>query len=167
MNRPRLAPLVLALALSLTAAPALVPVFAQKSTLAPEVARVSREPKVIVNQIQLAIREEKKALSGFESFDSEEALAQARQAATNAYVLVRAARYGVEDIKDFRNRHRKPADPILDLVFQKVDRAWNNARWPGDSYQAPGGGRARYLQESIQRMHEAVNLLEQVLYMWP
>lgn len=163
MNRYWLVPYGLAFVLSVAAAPALVPALAQKSTLPPGVAKNTLNPQTIVNQITLAIQEEKKALAGFEAHGSEEALAEARQAAVNAYILLRVARSNLEDVKD----RKKFPDPVLDLVFQRVHRAWNNARWPIDAYQPPGSGRARYVQDSIQRMTEAISLMEQVLYMWP
>lgn len=167
MNRRRLAPCAAALVLSLTVVPAMLPALAQKATLAPGLAKVSREPKVIVNQIQLAIEEEKKALAGFESAASEEALIEARQAAINAYVLIRSARNGVEDIRDRNHRQGKFPDPLLELVWVRIDRAWNTSRWPVDAYQPPGSGRARYIQDSIERMRESVALLHQIIYMWP
>jgi hypothetical protein len=149
----------LALLVTLGHAPAL----AQKFTLPREQGRLSSDPRVIVTQIQLAIAEEKKALAGYEVADVNDSIADAHQAASNAYVLIRVARAGMEIIK----AKKKFSDPVIELAFQKVDKAWNRSRGPVDGNWGPGPQRARYMQDSIQRMNDVIALLEQVLLMWP
>jgi hypothetical protein len=148
--------------LALIVALAHVPALAQKSTLAPGVAKASTEPRTIVNQIELAIAEEKKALAGYEAAGVNDSIEDAHQAASNAYVLIRSAREGIRLI-----RVRKKFDPVMDVVYQRIDTAWNRSRGPVDGNYGPGPARARYMQNSIERMYETIALLEQVLLMWP
>ena len=80
----------------------------------------------------------------------------ALQAARDAYVLMRAARHGL----NWRREARKFPDPILDLVFKRVEDAWNLSRTPVDR---TGYGPVDYAQMSIRDMTQAIRLLDQAL----
>jgi hypothetical protein len=150
----------LGLAIALFPAPGL----AQKTTLAPGAARVSTEPKVIVRQIELAIEQEKKALAGYEAAGPQDSIEEAHQAAANGYVLIRSAKDGIGQI---RARNKKFPDPVIDLVLQKMNAAWNRSRGPVDHLAPPGNARVGYLRTSVRQLSETIVMLEQVLLIWP
>ena len=138
-------PLAAALAVLALAQPAL----AQKSTLPQALTKVSIEPQIIAGQLRMAIGEEKRALAGYE-------------AARNAYVLIRAARSGMGQIR----ARKKFPDPVLDLVRSKVTQAWNRSRAPVDHINW-GGPKDKYLEASRRQLAETIGMLEQILAMWP
>ncbi len=161
MSRSLALSAVTVLLISASLAPS--PSLAQKTTLAPGQARVSNEPRVIVQQIQQAIEQEKKALAAYEVIGPEDSVEVAHQAASNAYVLIRSAKDGIASIK----ARKKYPDPVLDLVHQKMVAAWNRSRSPVDKVAAPGKGRVVYVQTSIRQINETIVMLDQVLLMWP
>lgn len=139
-------------------------VLAQKTTLAPGAAKVSTSPLVIVQQIQLAIGEEKRALAAYEVAGPHDSIEEAHQAAANGYVLIRSAREGVQGI---RATKKKFPDPVLEEVLQKLNVAWNKSRGPVDHISPPGNMRVGYLKASVRQFNETIVILEQVLLMWP
>jgi len=78
------------------------------------------------------------------------------QAARDGYVLMRAARHGLNWQRD----DRKFPHPILDMVFKRVEDAWNLARTPVDR---TGSDPVVYAQMSIPHMTQAIRLLDQAL----
>lgn len=141
------------------------PVLAQKTTLPPGTAKVSTEPVVIVQQIKLAIAEERKAMAFYEVAGPHDSIEEAHQAASNGYVLIRSAKEGVQGI---RATKKKFPDPVLEVVLQKLNAAWNKSRGPVD-HIAPAGGNSRmgYLKVSVRQFSETIAMLEQILLMWP
>jgi hypothetical protein len=136
------------------------PTTAQKATL-PE-PRISIQPTTIANQIGMAIVEERRALAGYEAAAPDDDLTGPHQAATNAYVLIRAAREGMFRIKNLK----KFEDPVLDLAFKKVTAAWNRSRAPVDRLSW-GGRRDQYLEVSRRQLAETIVMLEELLVIWP
>ena len=151
-------PLAAALAVLALAQPAL----AQKSTLPQALTKVSIEPQIIAGQLRMAIGEEKRALAGYEAARPSDSLTEYHQAASNAYVLIRAARSGMGQI----GARKKVRDPVLDLVRSKVTQAWNRSRAPVDHINW-GGPKDKYLEASRRQLAETIGMLEQILAMWP
>lgn len=84
------------------------------------------------------------------------------QNARNTYILIRAARAGMEI---YKSEQRFP-DPLLDLMFQNVTEAWTRARTPVDkaTWRMP---RDEYLSLSIQELSRSLRLLDQTLIILP
>ncbi len=139
------------------------PLPAQQVTLPASIVKVSAEPVVIASQLRLAVDLERKALAGLEEAGELGPLDSAHRSASNAYVLIRAAREGMETIRYSKKRF---PDPVLDLVFKKVDRAWNVSRTPVD-HLSWGHTRSEYLTISVGALTEAIQILDQVLMLWP
>ena len=130
---------------------AATPAVAQKSTLPESVTKPSTQRPTITKQLELAVSEERRALAGFEQAATEEDILVAHQAASNAYVLIRAAREGMYRIKGINSMHKRPEDPMLEISFKKVTAAWNRAarrRWTGSTRRAR---RATYLETARHR----------------
>lgn len=138
------------------------PVSAQKSTLPESLVRVSQQPSVIVNQLGMAITEERRALEGYNAAAPDDDISGPHQAASNAYVLIRAAREGIWRIKTLK----KFEDPVLELVHKKVTAAWNRSRAPVDRLNW-GGRRDQYLESSRKQLAETIAMLEEILLVWP
>jgi hypothetical protein len=78
------------------------------------------------------------------------------QAARDAYVLMRSARHGL----GWQREARKFPDPILDMVFKRVEDAWNLSRTPVDR---TGYDPVRYAEVSVRDMTKAIRFLDQAL----
>ena len=131
---------------------------AQYSSLPANVIAPSAENSVIRNQLTLARKLEQQALQGFLALPRGNSVPidpVSHQAAANAYVLIRAARHGMGWQKD----RKKFQDPTFDLVFKRVDDAWNLARTPVDR---PDKG-----ELVLEDMNKAIRLLDQALAMMP
>lgn len=139
------------------------PAAAQQSTLPANVVAPSKENRVIRNQLTLARKLEQQALDGITAGPPDNAVPidpVALQAARDAYVLIRAARHGM----GWQKEGKKLPDPLLDLVYQRVDKAWNLSRTPVDRKDMR---RAEYIEVSVRDMTQAISLLDQVLVMMP
>jgi len=148
----------LALVISIwLAAPLLVT--AQPTSLAPNVIAPSRESSVIRNQLTMARKLEQQALHGIMAIPADNSTpvdATSLQAARDAYVLIRAARHGL----GWQREAKKFPDPILDMVFKRVEDAWNLSRTPVDR---TGYEPVAYAQVSLRDMTQAIRLLDQAL----
>jgi hypothetical protein len=153
----------IATALAVLAIVVPAPALAQKTTLPATVTKVSSQPTVIVSQLQTAIAEEKRALAIYQAAAPTDDLSEGHMAASNAYVAIRSARAGMSEIR----AKKKFADPVLDLAYEKVNRAWNRSRGPVDHMPPLGNLRQGYLVTSARQMDEVIGWLEQVLLMWP
>lgn len=80
--------------------------------------------------------------------------------ARSTYVLIRAARHGMELQ---RERQRYP-DPMVDLAFKRVDQAWNLARVPIDYRDLP---RDQYIPRAAGDLAQALRLIDQALVILP
>lgn len=164
MTRPRSTRAIVAavIALSLVWAG---PAPAQKTTLPPSLNTSNPQSAFIKNQLKVARDLGRKALAGLEAMPADDSMPideTTLQNARDAYVLIRAARHGMELAKE---QSRFP-DPTLDLAFKRVDAAWNLARGPVDRARS-GIPRAQYKQESIQNLNQAVRLLDQAMVIMP
>lgn len=134
-------------------------VTAQPTSLAPNVIAPSRETSVIRNQLTMARKLEQQALQGIMAISADNSTpvdATSLQAARDAYVLMRAARHGL----GWQREAKKFPDPILDMVFKRVEDAWNLSRTPVDR---TGYEPVAYAQVSLRDMTQAIRLLDQAL----
>jgi len=134
-------------------------VTAQPTSLAPNVIAPSRETSVIRNQLTMARKLEQQALQGIMAISADNSTpvdATSLQAARDAYVLIRAARHGL----GWQREAKKFPDPILDMVFKRVEDAWNLSRTPVDR---TGYEPVAYAQVSLRDMTQAIRLLDQAL----
>ena len=106
---------------------------------------------------------QKRALEIYQTLGPTDDISEGHKAASNAYVAIRAARTNMGEIKS----KKKYADPVLDLAFDKVTKAWNRSRGPVDHVAPPGNGRMPYIQTAMRQMNEVIVALEQILLMWP
>jgi hypothetical protein len=146
-----------------------LPAGAQTSSLPANVITPSSQSAVISNQLRLAKQLGGKALAGLQATSSDDAIPidpTVIQAARDTYVLIRAARHGMELSKEEQNLKHRPPDPVLDLTFKRVTQAWDLSRIPVDKYSW-GIPRADYLSQSIPALSQAIRLLDQALVMMP
>jgi hypothetical protein len=155
-----------ALAISLVLLPnAPMIVGAQETTLAKSTLEPSRNPAVIAGQLRLAAELGRKALSGFQAAPTDDSVPldeNILRAARNTYVLIRAARAGLEHTIE----RQKYPDPVIDLVFKRVDKAWNLSRTPVDKITW-GIPRQEYLTISVRDLDQALRLVDQALVLLP
>jgi hypothetical protein len=107
----------------------------------------------------------RKTLAGLQALPADDSIRideGTLQNARDTYVLIRAARRGMELSKE-TSRFR---DPVMEMAFKRVDSAWNLARTPVDR-ASDGVSRQQYLQESIRNLSEALRLLDQALVLMP
>ena len=157
-------PALMAVAVALTLLWA-APARAQKTTLPPSLNTSRPESTFIRQQLRVAGELGNKALAGFQASPSDDSTPideTALQNARDAYVLIRAARHGMELAKA---KSRFP-DPTFDMAFKRVDNAWNLSRIPVDK-SSWGLNRRQYLQESIESLSQAVRLLDQAMAIMP
>ena len=143
----------------------ILPAGAQTSSLPTSVITPSPQSSVISNQLRLAKQLGGKALAGLQAARSDGAIPiepSVIQAARDTYVLIRAARHGIELAKSAQ----KFPDPVLDFTFKRVTQAWDLSRIPVDKYSW-GIPRADYLRQSIPALSQAMRLLDQALAVMP
>jgi len=136
----------------------ILPAVAQQTTLPPNVIAPSRENSVIRNQLTLAKKFEQQALQGFMAIPADNSIPvdeTSHQAARDAYVLIRAARHGM----GWQKEAKKFPDPVFDLIYKRVDEAWNLSRTPVDH--------ASSVERAVRDANQAIRLLDQVLIMMP
>jgi hypothetical protein len=141
------------------------PAVAQQGSLPANVVAPSGQTSVIRNQLTLARKLEQQAMHGIMALPGDNSIPidpVALQAARDAYILIRAARHGM----GWQKEAMKFPDPVFDLVYKRVDDAWNLARIPVDAASS-GMDRADYVQRSTQSMTKAIRLLDQALVMMP
>jgi hypothetical protein len=141
------------------------PAPAQKTTVHESLLAQRPDPTWWMGQLRQARQFGDKALAGLQASDrsnSDLVEETVLQAARDTYVLIRAARGGIETART----DRRFSGPILDLVFRRVDEAWNLARVPVDQVTS-GRSRADYLDASIPSLQRALRLLDQVFVLMP
>ena len=142
------------------------PALAQKSTLPPTLITSNPQSAFIKNQLNISIDLARKTLAGLEAMPADDSIPideSMLQNARNTYVLIRAARHGMELAKE---GSRYP-DPVMDLAFKRVQEAWATARTPIDRSSSAGIPRGQYIQESIQQLNLVVRLLNQAVVIMP
>lgn len=139
---------------------------AQKTTLPPGLNTSNPQNAFIKNQLRISTDLARKTLAGLEAMPPDDSIpidAGMLQDARDTYVLIRAARHGMELAKE---QSRYP-DPVMDLVYKRVTDAWNLARNPIDRSSSAGIPRQRYIQESIQSLNQAIRLVNQAMMLMP
>lgn len=141
------------------------PAEAQKTTLAPNTLAVKRDQRWWTGQLRVARDLGQKALVGFRNAPTDEGSPideTVYQAARDYYVLIRAARYGIEgSVSD-----DKWKDPMLELTARKVDEAWHLSRTAVDKASS-AMPRREYLELAIHDLSQSVRLLDLVLVTLP
>ncbi len=141
------------------------PVEAQKTSLPASTVAASKDQAVIARQLQLASQLGKRCLAELQATSPDDPSRvddSIVQKARDTYVLIRAARHGME----LQAESQKFADPFRELVFQRVDAAWNLSRTAVDKYNS-APSRADYLPAAIRDLGEAMRLLDQALILMP
>ena len=101
---------------------------------------------------------EQQALQGFMAIPGDNSIPvdeASHQAARDAYVLIRAARHGM----GWQKEAKKFPDPVFDLIYKRVDDAWNLSRTAVDHAGSP--------DRAVRDASQAIRLLDQVLVMMP
>src|SRR5882724_7783228 len=83
------------------------------------------------------------------------------RSAHNAYLLIRAARWGIDLAMQRQTTYQ---DPTLALAHNRIDEAWNLARYPWDFRNNP---RAEYISTSVQNLSRSVKIVQLVLVILP
>ncbi len=140
-------------------------VTAQPTSLPPSMTKASMNMGTIKRQLQMAQRLGRTALQELQAspMDNSTPLADSTiRASRDTYVLIRAAKEGLELRKD----RQKSPDPVLDLAYKRVFQAWNLSRTPADrlSWSMP---RKQYLAISVRDMGQALQLVDQALGILP
>jgi hypothetical protein len=141
------------------------PARAQKTTVPESLLAQRAERTWWMGQLRQARQFGGRALAGLQGTqpnDSDPVEETVLQAARDTYVLIRSARGGIEMARSDR-RHN---DPVLDLVFRRVDEAWVLARAPVDQ-ASWGKSKAEYLDVSISSLRQSLRLLDQVFVLMP
>jgi len=123
----------------------------------------SREPTVFKAQLLQFTQLSRRTLREIQALPVDDSVPvdpQVHRNARQAYVLIRAARWGME----LAIQRQTYQDPILSLAHKRVDVAWNLARFPVDNTGLP---RAEYINKSVQDVTRAVQLVNQALAMLP
>jgi hypothetical protein len=141
------------------------PACAQKSSLPANMVRIGKEQGWWTGQLRMARQIGEKALVGLQNAPVDDSVPideGVLQAARDTYVLIRAARHGIEIFKG----EQKFPDPVIDLTQQRVTEAWNLARTPVDkiTYNL---SRQEYLTVAIRDLGNSLRLLDQVLILLP
>jgi len=134
---------------------------AQPTSLPASVLTPSTDNSVLRNQLTLARKLERQALEGIRALPGDDSAPIdpiSLQAARDAYVLMRVVRHGMT----WQMERRKFPDPIQDLVFKRVEDAWNLSRTPVDR-ATWATERAEYVRISVRDMSQALRLLDQAL----
>jgi len=142
------------------------PALAQKTTLPPTLNTSNPQSAFIKNQLKISTDLARKTLAGLETMPADDSIPideRMLQNARDTYVLIRAARHGMELAKE---TSRFP-DPTMDLAYKRVDQAWNLARNPVDRSSSAGIPRAQYIQESIQSLNQVIRLINQAMMIMP
>lgn len=155
----------LTVVLALVLMAAAVPVHAQKTTVPGSTTVVKREQKWWTGQLRLAREFGRKALIGFQNAPTDDGTPideAVHQAARDAYVLIRAARYGIEGAINDDKFH----DPMLEITARKINEAWHLCRSPVDKASS-SMPRQEYLALAVRDLGQSMRLLDQVLIILP
>ncbi len=145
---------------------------AQKVTLPDQVIQSSADVAVQKRQLQLASELGRRVLQKLQAVPinrdapvDESMLQDAR----NTYVLIRAAKEGME-ATEYRRENaargfQKEPDPMFVVTYKRVFDAWNLARTPVD--MGRDDDRSRYIAASIHDLGRALQLVDQVLVLIP
>jgi len=143
---------------------ATVPAEAQKTTLPASATVVKRDQKWWTGQLRLSRELGQKALVAFQNVpdDGSPIDESVHQAARDYYVLIRAARYGIEGSVNDDKYH----DPLLELTARKVNEAWHLSRSPVDKASS-SMPRQEFLTLAVHDLRQSLRLLDLVLITLP
>ncbi len=145
---------------------------AQKVTLPAEVIQSSPDVSVQKRQLRLAGELGRRVLQGLQAASANRDVPvdeSVIQDARNTYVLIRAAKEGME-ATEYRRQvaakgFMKDPDPMFEFMHRRVFDAWNLARTPVD--MGHNDDRPLYLATSIRNLGQALQLVDQVLVLLP
>lgn len=123
----------------------------------------NREPAVFKDQLQqftLLTRKNLRDIQALPVNDSNPVDPTVRHNARQAYMLVRAAHWGM----GLAIERQTYPDPTLRLAQKRVEVAWHLARFPVDNTALP---RAEYISRSVQDLSRSLRLVQQALVMLP
>jgi len=141
------------------------PLHSWPTTLPANQIRVGKEKELWTRQLEMARRIGGKALLGLRNAPMDDSVpidSSVLQAARDNYVLIRAAKQGMEI---FKNDQKFP-DPIMELAVQRVTAAWHLARTAVDRHSW-GLSRQEYLTVAVRDLGMSVQLVDQVLIILP
>jgi hypothetical protein len=138
---------------------------AQQTSLPEGAARIGKQQVWWTGQLRMAKQTGERALVGLQSTPVDDAIPieeTVLQAARDTYVLIRAAKAGMEIFKG----EQKYPDPLTDIALRRVTEAWNLARTPVDKVSW-GLSRQQYLALAVQDLGKSLRLLDQTLILLP
>jgi hypothetical protein len=138
---------------------------AQKTTVAPMSLLEKPEKAWWMGQLHQAREFGGRALAGLQAAPTDDSTPideDVLQDARNTYALIRSARGGIAIARG----DRRQADPMIDLVYKRVDDAWNLARVPVDRVSW-GNSRVEYLSAAVPSLEKSLHLLDQVFLLMP
>lgn len=141
------------------------PLHSWPSSLPASEVRVGKEKVLWTGQLEKARRIGGKALLGLQAAPTDESVpidTSVLQAVRDNYVLIRAAKQGMEVFKS----DLKFPDPLMDMAVQRITSAWHLARTPVDQHSW-GLSRQDYLTASVRDLSRSLQLLEQALAILP
>jgi hypothetical protein len=138
---------------------------AQKTSLPASEVRIEKQQAFWTQQLRRARAIGGQALVGLQNASGDASVPideEVLQAAQDTYVLIRAAKQGMEIYRG----ELKLRDPLIDLSLQRVTEAWNLARVPVDQITW-GLSREEYLTRSIRDLGRSMRLLDETLLVLP
>jgi hypothetical protein len=123
----------------------------------------SRDPAVFKAQLRQAVVLGRKTLRDIQALPVDDSVPvdpKVHHNARQTYVLIRAARWGME----LASQRATYKDPVFDLAYKRVEQAWHLSRTPVDY---TGVGRAEYIGISTRDLSRAIRLVDQALVMLP
>jgi hypothetical protein len=123
----------------------------------------SRDPAIYKSQLREAVALGRKTLRALEALPNDDSVPidpKVLNDARSTYVLVRAARHGME----LHREYQKYPEPMLELAFKRVDQAWDLSRVPIDYRGLP---RHQYIPRATGDLSQALRLINQALVILP
>jgi hypothetical protein len=118
---------------------------------------VSQNRKTIGIQLRRAIDLGQQSLKALAQLGQDDSLEPVRGTMNSVYVLIRAAREGLE----LNLQGKKLRDPVDDLLLKRVTTAWNLTRGPVDDASS-AMPRQQYIDRCIRSMTAAIDVLRQI-----
>ena len=134
-----------------------------ESVLGQDEPQPSKDPAVFKAQLlqfTLLTRKNLRDIQALPVDDSIPVDPQVRHNARQAYMLVRAAQWGM----GVAIQQQTYQDPVLRIAQKRVEAAWHLARFPVDYTNVP---RSEYISQSVQDLSRSLKLVQQALVMLP
>lgn len=142
-----------------------VPLHRWPSSLPDRETQVGKDKALWTSQLHKAKQIGQRALVGLQNAPADDSApidARVLQAVRDNYILLRAAKMGMEV---FRGDLKFP-DPLLDMAVQRITNAWDLARTPVNQYDS-GMPRQEYLNVAVRDLSRSMQLLDQTLVLLP